>query len=193
MQMFLNHSILNRSDEYIQNNLVELHIYLNQHIIEYINEQPAYELNALASDLGGVRMVCARKYLGSHFVSVLFSPVFLSSQAHTRPQVIGLYLGLAVVSAVEMFETICLLVYVRLMQLRGLNIQNSTTNVCFLSSFYVNSKILQTYKMSKKYEKKTVHEIIEEIEEKHHAENVQLRKEMDELKEMIQIRQRLIE
>jgi hypothetical protein len=52
--MFLNHSILNRSDEYIQNNMVELHVYIFQNIIEYIIEQPAYELSALASDLGGV-------------------------------------------------------------------------------------------------------------------------------------------
>jgi hypothetical protein len=54
VNMFLNHSILNRSDEYIQNNMVELHVYLNQHNIEYILEQPAYELSELASDLGGV-------------------------------------------------------------------------------------------------------------------------------------------
>jgi hypothetical protein len=52
--MFLNHSILNRTDEYIQNNLVELHVYLSQHTIEHIIEQPAYELGDLASDLGGV-------------------------------------------------------------------------------------------------------------------------------------------
>jgi hypothetical protein len=54
MEMFLNHSILNRSDEYIQNNLLELHVYLNLNTIEYVIEQPAYEFGTLASDLGGV-------------------------------------------------------------------------------------------------------------------------------------------
>jgi hypothetical protein len=42
------------ADDYIQNNLVELHIYVTSHTIEYVVEQPEYELTALVSDLGGV-------------------------------------------------------------------------------------------------------------------------------------------
>jgi hypothetical protein len=81
--------------------------------------------------------------------------------------VIGLYLGLAVVSAMEIFEVICLLVYVALKHIRGLNIQHEKT---------------LDFKFSKKNgRKKSLREIVEEMEEKHQAEIAQLRKDVDEL------------
>jgi ABC-type proline/glycine betaine transport system permease subunit len=146
--MFLNHSILNRTDEYIQNNLVELHIYLNQNNIQTILEQPAYELSALASDLGGVskksvhlRLRCRSDYgmtliSSSGFYSEMMRGIAIfPSRAHYS-LVIGLYLGLTVVSAVEIFETVCLLIYVGLMRLRGLNIQVRKIKVCLFVSIF---------------------------------------------------------
>ncbi len=59
---------------YIEQNLVELHVFLKTKDIEYISEEADYELASLFSDLGGV---------------------------------IGLYLGLAVVTILEFGEIAC--------------------------------------------------------------------------------------
>jgi hypothetical protein len=91
-----------------------------------------------------------------------------SIQPHTRPLVIGLYLGVAVVSAVEIFEAICLLVYVALQRMRGLSILQEKTLDSELPTKH-NGK------------KKSVREIVEEMEERHRVEMAQLRKDMDEL------------
>jgi len=61
VQLFIDHSIVN-NDDYIQKNLVELHVYVETNTVEFIEEQPSYRFSQLTSDLGGVRKAMKRYF-----------------------------------------------------------------------------------------------------------------------------------
>ena len=53
VQLFIDHSIVSK-DDYIEKNLVELHVYVESNAIQVIEEQTSYGFSQLTSDLGGV-------------------------------------------------------------------------------------------------------------------------------------------
>jgi hypothetical protein len=53
VQLFIDHSIVNK-DNYIEKNLVELHVYVESNATQFIEEQVSYNISHLTSDLGGI-------------------------------------------------------------------------------------------------------------------------------------------
>ncbi len=52
--LFIDHTFVNK-DDYIEKNMVELHVYVESNAIQLIQELPNYDVPQLVSDLGGVK------------------------------------------------------------------------------------------------------------------------------------------
>jgi hypothetical protein len=104
-QLFIDHSIVNK-DDYIEKNLVELHVYVESSAIQFIEELASYDFGQLTSDLGGVLGIRGNQRSFAPNCSPHHSP-----HISTAP-IIGLYLGMTVVAVVELLEILVMFAYI---------------------------------------------------------------------------------